>query len=127
MKKIRITYWIITILFVALMLVATIPDLMALPAAKDYMVKLGYPAYLTVFLGVAKLLGIIAILVPGFPRLKEWAYAGLAFDLIGATYSEIASGIPPSGWALMFVWLFLLAASYYYYHKLPKHGVNVLQ
>ena len=42
------------------------------------------PAYLISFLSIAKILGVIAILIPGFPRIKEWAYAGLMFDLIGA-------------------------------------------
>ena len=52
------------------------------------------------FLDVAKILGVIAILIPGYPRLKEWAYAGLAFDLIGATYAQIAKGYPAANWPL---------------------------
>ena len=53
---------------------------------------LGYPFYLIPFVGVAKVLGIIAILIPGFPGIKEWAYAGLFFDLVGATFSIYSSG-----------------------------------
>lgn len=52
---------------------------------------LGYPRYLLPFLGVAKSLGVIALLVPGFPRLKEWAYAGFTFDLLGAAWSHFST------------------------------------
>ena len=94
MKKTKIIYWVITILFGGFMLFSAIPDIMNKPEAIDFMNKLGYPPYFTPFIGVAKLLGVIAILVPGFPRIKEWAYAGLMFDLIGAAYSIYAtSGI----------------------------------
>jgi len=53
---------------------------------------LGYPAYLAGFLGVAKLLGAITLVAPKLPRLKEWAYAGIGFDLLGASYSHLANG-----------------------------------
>jgi hypothetical protein len=55
---------------------------------------LGYPAYLVTILGVWKVLGAVAITVPGYPRLKEWAYAGVVFDLSGATVSHLVSGSP---------------------------------
>ena len=54
--------------------------------------RLGYPEYLLSLLGTAKLLGVAALLYPGMPRLKEWAYAGFAFDLGGATISQLVSG-----------------------------------
>jgi len=76
-KKIRIAYWIVTGLFAAFMLFSAIPDIMVVPDAVTMVTGLGYPKYLIRFLGVAKLLGVIAMLVPGFHRLKEWAYAGL--------------------------------------------------
>jgi uncharacterized membrane protein YphA (DoxX/SURF4 family) len=53
---------------------------------------LGYPSYFMSILGVWKVLGAAAILVPGFPRLKEWAYAGMMFDLSGAAISRVAVG-----------------------------------
>src|SRR5687767_12391808 len=90
MKKINIAYWIITGLFAAFMLFSAIPDIMVVPEAVAMITGLGYPKYLIPFLGVAKLLGVIVILIPWFRRIKEWAYAGLFFDLIGATYSSIA-------------------------------------
>ncbi len=55
---------------------------------------LGYPAYLVTILGVWKVLGAVALTVPGFPRLKEWAYAGVAFDLSGAAVSHLVSASP---------------------------------
>lgn len=56
--------------------------------------KLGMPLYLPLLLGVAKLLAVVAILAPGFARLKEWAYAGITFAMLGASYSHIMSGDP---------------------------------
>ena len=92
MKKTKIFYWVITVLFSAFMLFSAVPDILVVPDAVKFMTDLGYPVYIIPFLGVAKLLGIIAILIPGFPQIKEWAYAGLFFDLLGATYSGIAKG-----------------------------------
>ena len=59
----------------------------------------------------------IAILVPGFPQIKEWAYAGFAYDLIAATYSTIAVGEPVNHWIFMFIFIALIAAAYIFYHK----------
>jgi uncharacterized membrane protein YphA (DoxX/SURF4 family) len=117
MKRINLLYWIFTGLFATLMAFTSIPDIMSSPEAVEFINKLGYPAYFIPFIGVAKLLGSIAILIPGFPRIKEWAYAGLAFDLTGATYSQIATaGIKPEmAFMLLFFGLFIL--SYVFYHK----------
>jgi uncharacterized membrane protein YphA (DoxX/SURF4 family) len=120
MKKINIIYWITTGLILALMLWSAIGSFMDNPQGAKMMADLGYKPYLIQFLAVAKILGIIAILVPGFPRLKEWAYAGFAFDMIGATYSMYVSKFPVSQWAPMFIFLALLALSYIYYHKKLK-------
>ena len=121
MKKINIIYWITTGLLLALMLWSAIGSLTNNPQGVQIMTQLGYPAYLGHFLGVAKILGVIAILIPGFPRIKEWAYAGFAFDMIGATYSMYASGEAASKWAMMFIFLALLACSYIFYHKKIKY------
>ena len=64
-------------------------DIMSVPDAVALFNHLGYPTYLLPFIGIAKLLGVVAILIPGFPRIKEWAYAGFVFDLTGAMYSSI--------------------------------------
>ena len=117
MKKITVLYWVFTGLLSALMLLGAIPDLMSVPDAVTLFNHLGYPAYLLPFLGVAKILGVIAILVPGFPRIKEWAYAGFVFDLAGAMYSSIAVHDPASGWAIFIIGFLLIAGSYIFYHR----------
>ena len=76
MKRIKIIYWTVTILFAAFMIFTAIPDILMAPDAVTFMNQLGYPNYFIPFIGIAKVLGCIAILVPGFPRIKEWAYAG---------------------------------------------------
>lgn len=118
MKKTKIIYWILTGLAAAMMLLSSIPDILVVPEAVTVFKHLGYPTYLLPFIGIAKLLGVIAILVPRFPRLKEWAYAGLVFDLVGAMYSHISVGDALDKWMPIFLPLLLLAGSYIYYHRL---------
>lgn len=99
------------------MLLSSIPDILLNADALVFMLHLGYPDYFTMFIGVAKILGVIAILTPGFPRLKEWAIAGMFFDLIGAVYSQIATdGFMPQ-MTFMALPIFLGVISYVYYHK----------
>lgn len=118
MKRTRIFYWVFTGLLAALMTVSAIPDLLSVPEAVAMVSNhLGYPAYLLPFLGVAKLLGVVAILTPGFPRIREWAYAGFVFDLTGAVYSSISVGDPVSSWLPVLIGFGLIAGSYIFYHK----------
>ena len=120
MKKTKINYWIFTSLFAFIMLGSAIPDVFSVQMAVEGFTKMGFPVYLLPFIGIAKVLGVIAILIPGYPRLKEWAYAGLVFDLLGATYSIAASGQPTSNWIFMALPLALAAGSYKWYHKKTK-------
>ena len=117
MKTTKIIYWILTGLFLAMMLWSAFGSFTNNPDGAKIMAHLQYPLYLGKLLGVLKILGVIAIVVPGFPRLKEWAYAGFTFDLIGATWGSIAVGDPVSQWAFMFVFFIVLAISYSLYHK----------
>jgi uncharacterized membrane protein YphA (DoxX/SURF4 family) len=120
-KKTKILYWIFTILFALLMLGSGIPDILSDPiAVKGMHEELGYPLYFLPFIGVAKLLGAIAILIPGFPKIKEWAYAGLFFDLIGAMFSIMAAGKPASDWAPMVFPIALGVTAYGFYRKKIK-------
>lgn len=97
MKKLKIIYWTTTILFAGFMTFSAIPDILVLDEAKQFISHLGYPIYFIPFIGVAKLLGSIAILIPGLKKIKEWAYAGLFFDLIGAVYSVVMTdGFDPA-------------------------------
>jgi len=66
-KKTKITYWVLTGVFSAFMMMASIPDVLSTPEAMAMFKHLGYPVFLLPFIGVAKLLGIVAVLIPGFP------------------------------------------------------------
>ncbi|TDO29111.1 DoxX family protein [Sediminibacterium goheungense] len=102
MKKTKLIYWITTILFSGFMIFSAIPNIMLNAESKQFLTGyLGYPEYFIPFIGVAKLLGSLAILVPSFKKIKEWAYAGLAFDLIGAMYSVIKVGGIDPGMSIM--------------------------
>jgi hypothetical protein len=118
MKKTKIIYWIFTSLFALMMFSSAIPDVLSSPVAVKGMHEgLGYPLYFIPFIGVAKILGVAAILMPGYSRIKEWAYAGLFFDLTGATYSIASSGQPASGLTFMIFPIALGICSYIFYHK----------
>jgi hypothetical protein len=118
MKATKIIYWICTILIVALMLFSAFGTFFIHTPESAQMLKgIQMPEYIMKFLAVCKILGAIAILVPGYPRLKEWAYAGYFFDLSGAIFCFIASGFPASAWVPMFIFIVLLLGSYFTYHK----------
>ena len=94
MARNPIGYWIATGLFCAMLTGSGLAHLTHVEFIAESMAELGYPPYLLTILGTAKLLGIVALLAPGRPLLKEWAYAGFAFNLIGATASHAFSGDP---------------------------------
>ena len=115
---ITILYWVCTILFAALMLFSAAGGIQ--PTADTIKIMhdgLDYPIYFIQFISVAKILGAIAILIPGLNRIKEWAYAGLFFDLSGAIYSGIAvSGFDPLMLTLL-IWIVPGVLSYYFWHR----------
>ena len=103
------------------MIFSAIPDLIVVEQAKEFVTThLGYPVYIIPFLGAAKLLGSISLLVPSFRKIKEWAYAGLFFDLLGATYSNLMVDGFQVSMLMMLVIFGVLAASYVYNEKM--HG-----
>jgi len=123
MKKNKIIYWIFTILFAGFMIFSSIPDILITPEAATFMKDLlGYPLYILPFLGWAKTLGVIAILIPRYPRLKEWAYAGLFFDLLGATYSMISVSKGRADWLFMLLPIALGILSYVYMRKISNRA-----
>lgn len=87
-----IAYWTVTAVIAAEFAAGGVSDIFHLPPFGPALIQLGYPAYVGVILGVWKLLGTAAVLAPGLPRLKEWAYAGMSFDLTGAAASYLATG-----------------------------------
>lgn len=88
-KRNKIIYWIFT-LWMSLGMVSTaIVQLMKHKDEVDNFTKLGYPIYLMTIIGVCEILGVIAALIPKCPLLKEWAYAGFFFTMLGALVSHI--------------------------------------
>ena len=92
MTKRNIGYWASTGLLSLAFAAGGVFDLSGAPAVAESLSKLGYPGYFALILGAWKLLGAVAIAAPGLPRLKEWAYAGMFFDLSGAALSHAFSG-----------------------------------
>lgn len=92
MKTRAVGYWVTTALTALLIGSGGIMQLLRTPDSVAGITTLGYPVYLVVLLGVWKVLGAVTILAPRVPRLKEWAYAGIVFDLTGASASHAASG-----------------------------------
>ena len=91
-KRNKIIYWIATI-WLSLGMVSTgIVQLLKMKDEADMFTRLGYPLYLLTILAIWKFLGVITVLIPKFPLLKEWAYAGFVFVMSGAVFSHFAVG-----------------------------------
>ena len=95
-KRNKIIYWIATVWLSLGMLSTGIVQLLKLkgdgPGSLNSMTALGYPAYFVTILGISKILGVVVLLIPRFPLLKEWAYAGFFFMMSGAIFTHIAAG-----------------------------------
>lgn len=91
-KRNKIIYWIATVWLSLGMLSTGIVQLLNVKEEVEFVVAMGYPLYFLTLLGIWKILGVVAVLVPKFPVLKEWAYAGFFFTMSGAIFSHIASG-----------------------------------
>lgn len=120
MKLQKISYWITTILLSLMMIFSAALYLSKAPMLVENFGLAGLPLYLLPLLGVAKLLGAIALVVPKRDALKEWAYAGFAFVFIGAVWVHIATHTP---FVAPLVALALLAASYVLKRKLAPQPV----
>jgi uncharacterized membrane protein YphA (DoxX/SURF4 family) len=116
-KRDKIIYWIATI-WLALGMLSTgagqLFKVKAGAAGADSITQLGYPGYFLTILGVWKILGVIAVLIPKFPLLKEWAYAGFFFAMSGAVCSHIASGDSVNEIFPSLLLLILTVASWYF-------------
>ena len=91
-KKNKIIYWIATVWLSLGMLSTGIVQLLKLKEETEMMDHLGYPLYFLTILGIWKILGVIGVLIPKFPLLKEWVYAGFFFAMSGAIFSHLALG-----------------------------------
>lgn len=91
-KRNKIIYWVAT-LWLSLGMVSTgIVQLLKMKEEVERMAHLGYPGYFLTILGTWKILGVVAVLVPKFPLLKEWTYAGFFFAMSGAVFSHLVAG-----------------------------------
>jgi uncharacterized membrane protein YedE/YeeE len=88
MKSWKIAYWIVTVLFSLFIIATALPDILQVPGAVQLFQELGYPTYVMLIVGWAKVLGIIGIWQQWWPFLREWAYAGLVIDFVGAFASH---------------------------------------
>lgn len=91
-KRDKIIYWIATLWLALGMFSTGLVQILRVKTEVDFITKLGYPVYFITILGVWKILGVIAVLIPRSPVLKEWAYAGFFFSMSGAIMSHVASG-----------------------------------
>ncbi len=112
MDRKTLGYWLATAPFALMLTISGVAHLVRVEPIAESMVGLGYPLYVMTILGVAKLLGVAALVVPGRPLLREWAYAGFTFHLIGATASHLFAGDPLGPTLPPVVLLGLLVASY---------------
>lgn len=116
-KTINILYWIVTILFCAAMLMDGIAGLMHVQDGKVALAHLGYPEYLMSIVGIAKVLGALAILQTRFKIIKEWAYAGFTINFIGASLSHFFAGDTTGMFFMPLVVLAFMFVSYYLWKK----------
>lgn len=93
-KRNKIIYWIATVWLSLGMTSTGIVQLIKMKEETDMMTRLGYPLYFLTIIGIWKILGVIAVLVPKFPVVKEWAYAGFFFVMLGAVFSHLAISDP---------------------------------
>ena len=119
MNKTKILYWVFTVLFSGVMILSAVSQLV--PNQESIQLiheRMGYPLYFIPFVGWAKLIGSIVILIPGLKKIKEWAYAGLFFDLVAVVYSGIASagGSVDPRMAWMLIWFVPGILSYYFWN-----------
>lgn len=118
MKRDKIFYWAATGLVSAGFLLSSFMYLGQNDELMNSFNALGFPAYFVMLLGVAKLAGSLAIINPWNDKLKEWAYAGFTFTLVGAAYTHIATGTP---FIAPVLFLALLGLSYFFRYRLKGY------
>jgi len=109
-------YWVVTGLF-CLQMGFTAYAQLRLPQVGQSFTHLGFPPYFRVELSYAKLLGVLLLLTPAPPRLKEWAYAGFAINLVSALIAHLAVGDGPEAWIFAAGTTVLWALSYFFWRR----------
>lgn len=123
-KTNKIIYWIATIWLSLGMTSSAIVQLLQVKEEVEGITHLGYPLYLLTLLGIWKILGVVTVLLPKFPLLKEWAYAGFFFAMSGAIVSHIASSDPITK-ILPAVLLLLLTVTSSYFRPANRKIISV--
>jgi uncharacterized membrane protein YphA (DoxX/SURF4 family) len=121
-KRNKIIYWIATIWLALGMLSTGIVQLLKVKEEVDMMKHLSYPPYFLTLLGIWKILGVIIVLIPKFPLLKEWAYAGFFFTMSGAVFSHLAVGDGIKEFLGPILLLILTTISWYF--RPPERKIN---
>lgn len=126
-KRSKIIYWAATIWLALGMTVTGIGQLIKMKegaGGTDSITHLGYPVYILTLLGVWKVLGVVTVLMPRFPCLKEWAYAGFFFLMTGAVFSHFANGDAATEFLGPVLLLILTGASWYFRPADRKAGFS---
>ena len=126
MKRDKIIYWIATIWLCLGMASTGIVQLLKVEEEVDSINRLGYPVYFLTIIGVWKILGVIAVLIPKFALVKEWAYAGFFFAMSGAIISHIAVNDPMRELFPPLLLLVLTAISWYFRPEEKRVSVNII-
>lgn len=119
MKKTKITYWITTVIFSAMMLFSATMYFTSPEMAQTFE-HLGFPDYFRVELGIAKIIGVLLLLAPFSGRLKEWVYAGFTINMISGSIAHAAQGDPTSAVVTPLILMGILAISYLSFQKLDE-------
>lgn len=122
MKRDKILYWTTTGLISLAFLMSSFMYLSKNPELMKGFSQIGFPPVFVTILGLAKLLGALALLNPKMPKLREWAYAGFTFTLIGAAWVHVATHTP---FIMPLVFLALLGVSYYFNSRVNKASMQM--
>lgn len=117
-KTPKIIYWIVTGLFALMMLLDGFAGALRVTGAKEALANIGYPEYLSTIIGIAKILGAVAILQSVFRTIKEWAYAGFVFLFIGAFASHAFAGSAIGFLILPVIMLAIVFLSYFLWKRI---------
>lgn len=120
MKSKNILYWTFTLLLIPMFGIGAVIAIAGSPAQVELLESLGYPEYLLLFMSVMKILALVAILTPYFPRMREWAYAGLTFDVVVAIYSLLTVRNSLTSIIIPVIALGLVIGSYMLHHQRRK-------
>lgn len=123
-KSYKIIYWTTTAFLSIGMTAGGMQQMLQIGGYNEIVTSLGYPLYFLSILGIWKILGVIAILIPKFPLLKEWAYAGFFFAMSGAFISHLVKGQAISEAVPSLILLIAIISSWYF--RPAERKINVL-